>query len=125
LKNKGASILFSTHRMEQVEEICEDIVLINKGKIILYGGVNSIKNDFKEHKFSVKYTGDLPNQMSYKGYDIISSHGNEIIFMAQNGQSSNDLLKSLIVNDINIISFNEILPSLNEIFITKVASSNE
>jgi ABC-2 type transport system ATP-binding protein len=125
LKEKGASILFSTHRMEQVEEICEDIVLINKGKILLYGGVNAIKNDFKEHKFSVKYSGDLPSQLNSAGYDIISAMGNEIIFKAQNGQSSNDLLKGLISHNVNIISFNEILPSLNEIFITKVASSNE
>ncbi len=125
LKEKGASILFSTHRMEQVEEICEDIVLINHGKILLYGGVANIKNDFKEHKFSVKYEGSLPESLNFVGYEIVSNQANELIFKGQSGQSSNHLLKSLLDSNVNIISFNEILPSLNEIFIKKVESSNE
>ncbi|MBC7885548.1 MAG: ABC transporter ATP-binding protein [Saprospiraceae bacterium] len=125
LKQKGASILFSTHRMEQVEEICEDIVLINKGKILLYGGVGKIKNDFKEHLFSVKYEGKLPETITNHEYQIVSNIGNEIIFKGEKGQSSNDLLRGLIRNNINIVSYNEIMPSLNEIFIKIVESSNE
>lgn len=125
LKEKGASILFSTHRMEQVEEICEDIVLINQGRILLYGGVANIKNDFKEHKFSVKYEGALPESLNFVGYEIVSNQANELIFKGKSGQSSNHLLKSLLDSNVNIISFNEILPSLNEIFIKKVESSNE
>ncbi len=125
LKEKGASILFSTHRMEQVEEICEDIVLINHGKILLYGGVANIKNDFKEHKFSVKYEGSLPESLNFGGYEIVSNQANELIFKGQSGQTSIQLLKSLLDSNVNIISFNEILPSLNEIFIKKVETSNE
>lgn len=125
LKEKGASILFSTHRMEQVEEICEDIVLINQGKILLYGGVNNIKNEFKEHKFSVRYNGQLPENMRFDSYDIISTQHNDIIFKGNEGHSANDLLRKLIDSQVNIVSFNEILPSLNEIFIKKVASNHE
>jgi ABC-2 type transport system ATP-binding protein len=125
LKEKGASILFSTHRMEQVEEICEDIVLINHGKILLYGGVANIKNEFKEHKFSVKYEGSLPESLNFGGYEIVSNHANELIFKGQSGQTSIQLLKNLLDSNVNIISFNEILPSLNEIFIKKVETSNE
>lgn len=125
LKEKGASILFSTHRMEQVEEICEDIVLINHGKILLYGGVANIKNEFKEHKFSVKYEGSLPESLNFGGYEIVSNQANELIFKGQSRQTSIQLLKNLLDSNVNIMSFNEILPSLNEIFIKKVETSNE
>ncbi len=126
LKEKGASILFSTHRMEQVEEICEDIVLINKGQNILFGNVKTIKNDFKEHQYSIKYTGNLPTNLTNDGYQILSQRDNEIILQAGDpNHSPNQLLRKLVDEDINITGFNEILPSLNEIFIKKVASSNE
>jgi len=125
LKEKGTSILFSTHRMEQVEEICEDIVLMNNGKIILYGAVQKIKNDFKENLFSVKYEGHLDEELQMQDYKIVSHHSNEIVFKSSAGQTPNDLLRKLINHHVNIISFNEILPSLNEIFIKKVEASNE
>jgi ABC-2 type transport system ATP-binding protein len=125
LKNQGTSILFSTHRMEQVEEICEDIVLMNKGKIILYGNVDKVKNDFKENLFSIKYEGYIPNDLTQLGYDILSHEGKEIIIKAKEGQNSNHLIKTLIDSDITVLGFNEILPTLNEIFIKKVSLSNE
>ncbi len=122
LKEKGASILFSTHRMEQVEEICQDIVLINQGKIILNGNVNKIKNDFKENKFKVTYEDRLPDGMETPGIKILEQSQNEIIFETLGGQTSNDLLKHLLSKDVHIHSFIEILPSLNEIFIKKVSA---
>jgi ABC-2 type transport system ATP-binding protein len=125
LKEKGTSILFSTHRMEQVEEICEDIVLINQGKILLYGNVNSIKNDFKEHLFSIKYEGDLPSVTDHLGFSVIDKRPNEVTIKVADGVISNQILKTLIDTNISILGFNEIFPSLNEIFIKKVAQSNE
>ena len=125
LKQKGASILFSTHRMEQVEEICEDIVLMNKGKIILNGNVQEIKNDFKEHLFSVKYSGKAPSEMGTSEYETLSQNDNEIIFKTGPAFTSNDLLRELLNQNVNIVRFNEILPSLNEIFIKKVEANNE
>ncbi len=125
LKEKGTSILFSTHRMEQVEEICEDIVLINQGKILLYGNVNTIKNDFKEHLFSIKFEGDLPSVTDHLGFSVLEKRPNEVTIKVTEGVSSNQILKTLIDTNISILGFNEILPSLNEIFIKKVAQSNE
>ncbi len=125
LKEKGTSILFSTHRMEQVEEICEDIVLINQGKILLYGNVNTIKNDFKEHLFSIKYEGDLPSVTDHLGFSVLDKRPNEVTIKVTEGVSSNQILKTLIDTNISILGFNEILPSLNEIFIKKVEQSNE
>ena len=51
LKKQGVSIIFSTHRMESVEEICDEITLINNGKSILQGEINSVKNNFKNNTF--------------------------------------------------------------------------
>ncbi|HRF39302.1 MAG TPA: ATP-binding cassette domain-containing protein, partial [Saprospiraceae bacterium] len=64
LRQKGVSILFSTHRMEQVEEICENIVLINKGSVILNGSVKDIKNQFKENLFRIDFEGELPSDFA-------------------------------------------------------------
>lgn len=120
LKEKGATILFSTHRMEQVEQICEDIVLMNQGQVILEGNVEKIKNDFKEYKFSIKYEGGLPSGFSSDNYEFVQANANEIIFTASDYKNSNEILNIFTRNGIAIKSFNEILPSLNEIFIKKV-----
>jgi ABC-2 type transport system ATP-binding protein len=125
LKQKGTSILFSTHRMEQVEEICEDIVLMNKGQILLNGNVNAIKNDFKQNLFSIKYQGTLPTNLDNAAFDIVSLKDNEIILKQPKENSSNELIKTLLDKGVTMTSFNEILPTLNEIFISKVATSNE
>jgi ABC-2 type transport system ATP-binding protein len=87
--------------------------------------VNQIKHDFKEHLFSVKYTGNGSQDKNINGFDVVSDLSNELILKSNGNQTSNELLANLIQKGINIQSFNEILPSLNEIFIKKVAASNE
>jgi ABC-2 type transport system ATP-binding protein len=121
LKEKGASILFSTHRMEQVEEICQEIVLIHKGQIILNGNVAKIKNDFKENKYRVTHHDELPGHIETSGIKILEQNAHELIFETTGSQSANDLLSYLISKDVHISGFNEILPSLNEIFIRQVS----
>jgi ABC-2 type transport system ATP-binding protein len=63
LKNEGSSILFSTHRMEQVEEMCEEIVLMNKGKVVLNGHVNDIRNRFKENIYEIMTYEEIPESI--------------------------------------------------------------
>jgi ABC-2 type transport system ATP-binding protein len=119
LRENGATIIFSTHRMEQVEEICEDIVLINEGKVILEGKVEKIKEDFKEHKYKVEFYNSV-EESQLEGLDIVSFTGRELIFKSPEETESNDLLKFFIDKNINIKSFAEVLPSLNDIFIKLV-----
>jgi len=119
LRENGATIIFSTHRMEQVEEICEDIVLINEGKVILEGKVEKIKEDFKEHKYKVEFYNSV-EESQLEGLDIVSFTGRELIFKSPEETESNDLLKFFIDKNINIKSFVEVLPSLNDIFIKLV-----
>jgi ABC-2 type transport system ATP-binding protein len=125
LKQKGTSILFSTHRMEQVEEICEDIVLINKGRIILYGNVKEIREQFKENKFNLHYHGSMPSGKYPEGFDILETSNDGFTFKTGAGTSANDMLRFIMDQGVSVLQFNEVLPSLNEIFIKQVSLSNE
>lgn len=120
LKEAGTSIIFSTHRMEQVEEICEDIVLINNGKVMLEGSVNTIKQNFKENTFHLKFEGHKPN---FNDFQIIESSDTDITLKIKEGQSGNDIISHAVNQGTHIIAFNEVLPTLNDIFIKQVASN--
>ncbi len=118
LAKEGTTIIFSTHRMEQVEEICDEIALINLGKKVLGGNVSKIKQEFKENKFKLVYNGI--NIAPPSDISILSDQNNEIVFQLQDGQSANDVLLHYINNGVAILHFEEILPGLNDIFISVV-----
>ncbi len=119
LRDKGVTIIFSTHRMEQVEEMCENIILIHNGKNILQGNVKDIRNRFKEHLYKINYGGSLPVQFT-NGLELVRSEEHSATFRLGDGISSNQLLQYLIQSGCEIHSFQEILPSINEIFIRQV-----
>ena len=120
LAKSGATVIFSTHRMEQVEEICDHIVLVNKGKKILDGTVKSIKQDFKKHLFRVG-AESLPEGISNEAFEVVKHNkDNSLTVKIREGYVSNDILKHFLNNNVTVTAFNEILPSLNEIFIQLV-----
>ena len=123
LKRKGTSIIFSTHRMEQVEEICEEIVLINQGKNVLGGKMDAIKNEFKQNLFSINYDGKLP-QGIVPDNAIVSNELGKLVVQLENANASNHLVNTLISKGLFLRSFNEIFPTLNEIFIKQVGEGN-
>lgn len=123
LAKRGSTIIFSTHRMEQVEEICDHIVLMNLGKKVLDGSVSGIKQSFKENKFSIKVQGATINAGS-QAFSVIEDKGNSYVLKINEGFKSNDILMHFLQQDITVEAFNEILPSLNEIFIRLVEGSN-
>lgn len=123
IRDSGTSIIFSTHRMEQVEEICEHIVLINSGQNVLQGKVAKIKDDFKENLFKINYKGGIPTNVIDE-YQITERNENFIIVKLDDPSSSNYLLNKLISAGTHIESYNEILPTLNEIFIKRVGEKS-
>lgn len=129
LKEQGATIIFSTHNMESVEELCDHVALINKSKKILDGPVNEIRQQHKSNTFEVSYKGEYSKVERCLGnlFDILEHHENEasnsVRIKYLNGGSGNDLLKALIP-EIEITSYNEIIPSMNDVFISVVESSN-
>ena len=168
LAHKGATIVFSTHRMEQVEEICDHIILVNKGQKILDGTVGGVKQQFKENLFSVGLEGERPRerpmypegtneegrgeagphevlgQASVYGdagevtaamatdvaddgwkpeaaaFEVVGRKGGQWIVKIREGHRPNDVLQYFIGQGKGIVSFTEILPSLNDIFIRLV-----
>ncbi|MGG9960348.1 ABC transporter ATP-binding protein [Ferruginibacter sp. SUN106] len=119
LAQNGTTIIFSTHRMEQVEEICNNIVLVNKGKKILDGTVQNVKQDFKENLFSLQLE-NIPATINSNAFEIINTHKHELIVKINEGFKANDVLGYFINGGSGIVSFKEILPSLNDIFIKLV-----
>jgi ABC-2 type transport system ATP-binding protein len=119
LAQNGSTIIFSTHRMEQVEEICDQIVLVNLGKKVLDGTIVDIKQQFKENKFSIKLQ-EIPSEINERAFNITEQKDKELIVKINEGFKSNDVLNYFIQHQYNVESFNEILPSLNEIFIQLV-----
>jgi len=124
LAKEGHTIIFSTHRMEQVEEICNHIILVNKGTKILDGTVRGIKQDFKEDLFRIAFD-DLvhPEHLAIHLFRVVESSGQELVIKKAEGFTTNDILQYFIHKNLSIHSFNEILPSLNDIFIRQVEST--
>jgi ABC-2 type transport system ATP-binding protein len=123
LHRQGVTILFSTHRMEQVEEMCDEIVLINKGTNILDGPVKNIKQRFKENIFEVEYEGELPSGFFDRCLDVRASEG-RAVFRLSEGQTSNGVVRALLDSGVRLVGFREILPSMNDIFIRLVAEDS-
>jgi ABC-2 type transport system ATP-binding protein len=122
LAQNGSTIIFSTHRMEQVEEICDNIVLINLGKKILDGSVNEVKQNFKQNLYEIKFAGNADATCVSEAFDIRKKTENSMVVKIKNNFNSNDVLKYFIGKNVEITHFSEILPSLNDIFIQLVAS---
>lgn len=124
LQQEGATIIFSTHRMESVEEICDEIVLINKSKKILEGSIKEIKNQYKSNIFNIEllHSGmniqlpEMARLLDHKGESDRS-----IIRVSLEKYDPNALLGNLISQG-TVVSFEEEIPSLNDIFIQKVQS---
>jgi ABC-2 type transport system ATP-binding protein len=129
LRDKGTTIILSTHRMESVEELCTHIALLNNAHKILDGPVRDIRKNFKSEKYEIEYKGNsiaLANSL-WAGYELISNeaHGEFMRAVVKMGEGSNtnNLLAALIAN-VEVHSFREIIPGMNDIFISLVKESN-
>ncbi len=123
LAKKGSTIIFSTHRMEQVEEICDQIVLVNLGKKILDGTVSDVKQQFKQNIFSVQTAGAISLEDNAI-FSVVETAQEKTLVKINQGYQSNDVLAHLLKEKVNIVGYNEVLPSLNEIFIQLVEGTH-
>ncbi|MBV7531603.1 ABC transporter ATP-binding protein [Chitinophaga sp. sic0106] len=121
LSKNGTTIIFSTHRMEQVEEICDHIMLVNKGQKILDGSVKQIRQDFKQGLFRIG-VGVMPNaaQMATWHFTIVSIDDHSFTLKLNPDSTTNDILLHFIRQEIPVTYFEELLPSINEVFISQV-----
>jgi ABC-2 type transport system ATP-binding protein len=119
LAKKGSTIIFSTHRMEQVEEICDHMILVNKGQKILDGTVNTVKQQFKENIYAIGLEHQ-PESINTPAFEVINNKPHQLILKINEGYKPNDVLHYFLQQQVGIYSFHEILPSLSDIFIKLV-----
>ncbi len=120
LARKGSTIIFSTHRMEQVEEICDHIILVNKGQKILDGSVEGVRQQFKENLFRIGLEETVSDDHRSNAFEVVGRGNGHLVVKIRDGYRPNDVLEHFIRQGRGITSFAEKLPTLNDIFIRLV-----
>lgn len=124
LNKNGTSVIFSTHRMEQVEEICQDIVLIDNGKIIVNDTLEALKQRYKDSIFEYEFHGFIANSL-IEPFEVEKHHGQFLSIRHQNVKEANQFITSMIQSGLQLLRFEERLPTLNDIFIKSVNENHE
>jgi ABC-2 type transport system ATP-binding protein len=123
LRDKGATIIFSTHNMETVEDLCENITLIHLAKVVLQGNVDEIRTSYATNTFVV----ESKTSLNETDFNLISqqskNHGFKSTLKKDPVESNNELLKRLL-DRTEVLSFTELLPSMNDIFIETVKDNH-
>ncbi|KPM50046.1 ABC transporter ATP-binding protein [Jiulongibacter sediminis] len=122
LREQGSTIIFSTHRMESVEELCDHVALINKSKKVLDGSKAELKEQFKENSFHIEFDGKLESKEGvYQIEKVMNTEGNHYsgtVKLAE-GVSVNDLIRA-IIDQVELKALHENIPTMNDIFIKAV-----
>jgi len=130
LKKKGTTIIFSTHNMGSVEELCDHIALINNTRVILEGEVKEVRSRFRTQTYNIDFNGSVMQLSASLGtYGELIEHGPEGDHMDAtvrlvNGATTNQLLGN-IMRTVEVTGFKEIIPSMNDIFIQAVEKYNQ
>ncbi len=125
LKDTGCTIIFSTHMMEQVERLCDDICLINRAQKVLGGNLRAVKREFGRNQVALCYDGDSGFLQQNGLIKQVNQFANHVEVVLADGADAQKLLQLAVSNGVRISRFEIVEPSLNEIFIAKVGKSNE
>lgn len=124
LNRKGATVIFSTHRMESVEELCDSIALLNLSKKLLDGKVKDIRNTFRNGTYMLEYEGDKINVAANAPFTMLSEkridEGQQVVLKINDGSKVNDVLQYMLPLA-SIHKLEEVIPTMNEIFIKTVS----
>jgi ABC-2 type transport system ATP-binding protein len=126
LRERGATIIFSTHNMGSVEELCDNITLINKAETILEGSVDKIRHDWSANEYDIVFDGEvIPSENAH--FSVLTSsfaRGRSTVRIKTSGtDNTNEIIRSMTTSG-RVISFNQVLPSMNDIFIRVVEAKN-
>ena len=127
LKEQGATIILSTHNMESVEELCDNIALINKSHLVITGGVEDIRRRYGNNNVELVYTGETPLETVPGLFSIISDTNDAgrhtaVLSLADQGLGNN-VLAEVLKQNVAVNSFKELLPRMNDIFIKLVTET--
>ena len=120
LVKKEKYIVMSSHQMNSIEELCEEIVILDRGKMVLSGNLNNIKETYKTNKIEVITKDDISNLVEENGLKIYSQDNKKYIISVENEIQANQLLKSFVDKELKIEKFELVKPTLHEIFVEKV-----
>lgn len=127
LKDQGRTVIFSTHNMQSVEEVCDDFALIDKSKVVLSGNVMAVRKEYRTGYVKLAYEGQLTEEelLSLKACDctVRGSYG-MMRMQKEEGQTNRELLQTLPAH-VSVVSFNEEMPSMHDIFIKNVQTTTE
>ena len=124
LRAAGKSILFSTHRMDQVEKLCDSICLINRGKAVLQGSLSEVKNGNGRRFVQIDYEGDGACLAGNPLIDSLNDYGNHAEIRLKPGADSQELLQAAM-RTVRVIRFQVMDPSLEQIFIERIQNRDE
>ena len=124
LKEAGATIILSTHNMESVEELCDNIALINKSKVVISGGVEEIRRKYGNNNVELIYTSSTALQSTAGVFSVLSdtdeSGRHTAVLEIADGAGTNDVLAEVMAQGVIVNSFKELVPRMNDIFIKLV-----
>ena len=120
LVSKGTYIIMSSHQMASIEEFCQDILILNRGKTVLKGNLKSIKEGYKANRVELITKKDVSNYINENGLKILKQMDNQYEIEISEEKEAQKLLKDLIENNVEIEKIEVKKPSLNDIFIEKV-----
>lgn len=120
LVQKGKYIVMSSHQMNSIEELCENIVILNKGKTVIAGNLNEIKETYKVNKIEIHTKEDIIKDVESEGLKIISHSERKYIIAVDDEEKASSILKKLVAKNVKIEKFELMKPTLHEIFIEKV-----
>lgn len=127
LKDQGRTVIFSTHNMQSVEEVCDDFALIDKSKVVLSGSVMAVRKEYRTGYVKLAYEGQLTEDelLSLKACDctVRGSYG-MMRMQKEEGQTNRELLQTLPAH-VSVVSFNEEMPNMHDIFIKNVQTTTE
>lgn len=124
LKDEGATVVLSTHNMESVEELCDNIALINKARLVITGGLDEIRREHGNNNLELVYTGEIPLAPQEAVFRILSDEDNAgrhiAVLSLAAGVTPNDALAGVLSQGVHVNSFKELIPRMNDIFIKLV-----
>ena len=121
LKERGTTILFSTHRMESVEELCDSIALINRSQVVLTGEKDEVRNRFKKFEYEISYSGQLADSKAFEIISVDPQKNRATIKLTQPDQTNQAI--AALLKQVDLFEFKEVIPSFNDIFIQVVAET--
>jgi ABC-2 type transport system ATP-binding protein len=120
MRRRGATIILSTHQMHHAEELCDRLVLINKGTVVLDGTLDNVRRQFAGHAVNLRSAGSLP---AVPGVTAVKEHNHALQWTLAPGTTPQDVLKALVAADVQLEQFEIALPSLEEVFIRAVGGA--